>query len=75
MFFFVFFHFFFRFFFTEDCAVCSTGYAGDISNGCHRCSQSFEAGMYLLVAVGGVVALLFAWLLFRYLVRILDGHN
>lgn len=55
--------------FKSDCAVCSSGFAGGISNGCHECSEAFRAGMYFLAAVGAAVSLVFAWFLFRYLVR------
>lgn len=59
---------FFVFVFLPDCAVCSSGYSGGISNGCHHCSEAFKAGMFFLATVGFLMALAFLWVLFCYLV-------
>eukprot|EP00903_Cladosiphon_okamuranus_P009052 g8654.t1 len=51
------------------CAVCSSGFAGGIANGCHECSEAFRAGMYFLAAVAAALSLVGLWFLFRYLVQ------
>lgn len=52
----------------EDCGVCSSGFGQGVGNTCHACTAGFEAGMFTLVALAALVALLGALLIAVYLV-------
>ena len=53
----------------KECAVCASGYGKGAASECHRCTTGFKAGMYFVVTIVAVFALVVMALLAVYLVR------
>lgn len=51
-----------------DCAVCSAGYGNGAGHACHRCTDDFKAGMYVVLTLMAVCTIIVAALLAVYLV-------
>lgn len=52
-----------------ECTVCASGYGRGAASACHLCNESFKVGMYSILAVATLLALIVMALLVVYLVR------